>query len=290
MGTSRAAMWTTWAATQVTGRIAPRLAGGPVERLWFTPWPVPVTGRERERRKAWLAGTDPLDLRLDGVRVAGFTAGAGPSVLLVHGWGEEGASLGAAIAPLTAAGFRVVGFDFPSHGASGPGETNLYSFAQVVREIAARVEARAIVAHSMGAATTILALTDGLKPEAVALLAPAVRVENALDPFARLLRIPPGAMKALRDRIERRFGSDVWHRTRGDVQATSFDIPALIVHDRDDPQIQVADAELLAGGWRGAELFVTEGLGHMKIAREPEVLDRVTGFLASRLALADRPA
>ena len=47
-----------------------------------------------------------------------FAWGAGPSVLLVHGWEGRGAQLGALVDPLVAAGYRVVALDGPAHGDS----------------------------------------------------------------------------------------------------------------------------------------------------------------------------
>src|SRR5687768_13117485 len=106
----------TWLATKVTGHFSSRLAGRFASRLWFTPWPVPVGERARAKQAGWLAGTQPVTFDVGTHRIAGFSAGEGPAVLLVHGWGERAASLGAFVAPLVGAGFRVVGVDLPGHG------------------------------------------------------------------------------------------------------------------------------------------------------------------------------
>ncbi|HEX8728518.1 MAG TPA: hypothetical protein VF739_07855, partial [Ktedonobacterales bacterium] len=50
--------------------------------------------------------------------------GAGPRVLLVHGWEGRGMNLGMFIAPLTAAGYQVLALDGPAHGESPGEQTN----------------------------------------------------------------------------------------------------------------------------------------------------------------------
>src|SRR5215468_10098929 len=48
-----------------------------------------------------------------GVRLALWSWGEGPTVLLVHGWEGRGAQLGSFITKLTAAGYKVATFDGP---------------------------------------------------------------------------------------------------------------------------------------------------------------------------------
>ena len=55
--------------------------------------------------------------------------GAGPRILLVHGWGGHAARLRRYVRPLNAAGFRVVAFDAPGHGGSGGGPVSLPEIA-----------------------------------------------------------------------------------------------------------------------------------------------------------------
>jgi pimeloyl-ACP methyl ester carboxylesterase len=56
-------------------------------------------------------------------------------------------------------------------------------------------------------------------------------------------------------------------------------VPALIVHDHEDPDVPFAHGEEIARAWPGAELFATTGLGHRAILWNPEVIRRTVGFL-----------
>jgi pimeloyl-ACP methyl ester carboxylesterase len=131
----------------------------------------------------------------------------------------------------------------------------------------------------MGGYVATVALNEGLAPERVVLIAPASNVQHALEKFTFLFRLPPKAARGLRANIERRFGADVWSRLEIVTLARRFRFPALIVHDREDPQVDVADSKALAGVWKGAHIVTTEGLGHTKIVRDPDLIERVRAFL-----------
>lgn len=275
-----AAFGLTAAGARALAPLSPSLAGLAAARLWFTPWPVPVSDRALEKQALWLRSTEPLSFRTrDGHRLHGFAAGDGPNVLLVHGWGEWASNLGAFIDPLTKAGYRVAAFDLPGHGASSGSQTDAYVNAAAVRDAAAFLGGvHAIVAHSMGAHATTVALHRGLEVNAVALLAPVVRLYT-VELFKEMLSLPEAAARALKATIERRYGSSVWTDLSTELLAREIETPALLVHDPDDDQVAVGDVRMLAEAWNGARLVATEGLGHGRIIRDAHVIRHVVGFL-----------
>lgn len=281
---SSVAFRATVAGTRLAARVSNRLAGLAAARLWFTPWPVPVTERAREKQARWLEGTEHLSVRTaDGHRLRGFAAGEGPVVLLVHGWGEWAANLGAFIDPLVTAGYRVAGFDLPAHGASSGSQTDALVNAAAVREVAAALGGvDAVVAHSMGAHATIVALHQGLEVQAVALVAPAVRLYG-VEEFGEMLSLPNAAVRGLRATIERRYGTSVWQDLAADLLADQLHTPALIVHDPDDDQIAASDVRALSEAWKESRLVSPEGLGHGRIIRDRDVIQQVVDFLDRQL-------
>jgi pimeloyl-ACP methyl ester carboxylesterase len=279
-----------WLATQATGRMSAWGSGIFAAHLWFTPWPVPVSERGRAKQAKWLSATTPITFDVDGKSVHAFTAGEGPTIVLVHGWGETAASLGSFIEPFVSSGYRVVGVDMPAHGASTQVETDLYEASSVLRGVVAQLgDVHAVVAHSIGGAVTTIALDEGLDVERVVLIAPVSDVHHTIDKFAFLFQLPEKAVQGLRATIERRFGDDVWERLDYPTLARSFTTPALIIHDRDDPQVDLADAEVLAAAWPGAHLVTTDGLGHHNLLRDAGVIQHVQEFVTgvgSRLVSA----
>jgi pimeloyl-ACP methyl ester carboxylesterase len=290
MADSMLALKATWFATNVAARVSPRLAGPVAARLWFTPWRIPVSDRAAARQAEWLGGTEPVSFDVEGRRIAGYATGSGPAVLLVHGWGERGASLGAFVAPLAGAGYRVVGIDLPAHGATAGGQTDGFEIADAIRGVCESIgEVSAVIAHSMGGMTSLLAARDGAPVDALVLIAPPGRLDNALATFQSMFELPDAAVSGLKATIEHRYGADVWDRLSAQAFAADVDVPALIVHDRDDQQVAFGDTEALHASWPGSRLMTTEGLGHGRILRDPEVVQAALSFV-TEVAPARRPA
>ena len=223
--------------------------------------------------------------------VSGFTAGAGPTVLLVHGWGERAASLGALIKPLTSAGYRVVGIDMPGHGDSAhiKAQPNLYVAAETIHDVADGLGGvTAVIGHSVGGHSTMMALKNGLQVDSVVLLSPSSHLGHALTRFEELLKLPPRATAGLKRKLERRFGDNIWEGTQGSELIRDVDIPALVVHDRDDPQVPLEDSEFLVSNWPSATLITTEKLGHGRILRDARVIEKAISFIENSRVPAER--
>jgi pimeloyl-ACP methyl ester carboxylesterase len=276
-------------ATKLSATFSSRLAGRIAYELWFTPWTVDPGERGRAKQAQWLSQTKPVYFGTQVGRIAGFEAGSGPTVLLIHGWGERAASLGAFVEPLTAAGYRVVGIDAPDHGDSAPAEANVYVVGDTIRQVVDKLGGvTAVIAHSIGGHATMYALKNGLEVDSVVLLAPSSRLETAFLRFQELLRLPPRGMTGLKQALERRFGTVIWNEMNGSELVRDLDVPALIVHDRDDPQIPLADSELVASAWPGAKLVTTESLGHGRILRDERILAEAVAFIQRHSAAAGK--
>ena len=262
-------------------RVAPAAGARWAEHLWFT---VPAT-RGRRDRQADLGR--PFQVRLHGRAVAGEAWGAGPVVYLVHGWGGWRWQLDGFVAPLVEAGCRVVAFDAPSHGASGPGpegpgRSTILEFADALTAVVAEMgPAHAVVAHSLGATAAAFAIRGGLPVERAAFLAPMADPLPYTRTFAGRLGFGDRVRTRLVDRIERRVG----------LPLSAFDVPAmagqsptpplLLVHDRLDAETGWSDSAAIAAAWPRSRLVTTSGLGHRRILRAPAVIAEVTGFVAA---------
>ncbi|KFE71996.1 hypothetical protein DB31_0257 [Hyalangium minutum] len=58
----------------------------------------------------------------------------------------------------------------------------------------------------------------------------------------------------------------------------------LIFHDESDREIPLAQGEALAQLWRGAGFVRTQGLGHLRLLKDPGVVQRAADFLAGAAA------
>jgi pimeloyl-ACP methyl ester carboxylesterase len=220
-----------------------------------------------------------VDLALDGRRLAVWKWGTGPTALLVHGWGSRGARLGDFVAPLTRAGFSVVAFDAPGHGASAGRLSSLPQFIAAVRAIGDRLgPLHAVVAHSMGGAATTLAMARGLDVRRAVFLAPAADPAGYSARFAAVLGLSDAVVSRMKQGLERRFGV-LWKDFDVLAAAAALAAPLLVIHDSDDRDVPLADGAAIAAAWPGARLVTTKGLGHRRIVHDPAVVERAVAFL-----------
>ena len=279
------ALKVTWGLMRFLGRFSSHLSGPVADKLWFTPWRVPLSDRARSKQQGWLAALEQRRFHVGDLDVNAYVGGSGPTVMLVHGWGDSAGSLGAFIDPLLDANHRVVAIDLPAHGGSPGDRTDAFVAATAVRGISDQIGGvAAVIAHSMGALATIVALHEGLRPDAAVVMAPSVDLEHAMDKFAAMFSVPPKAIRGLRASIERRYGKTVWRDLAADALVREVDVPTLIIHDRADAQVDVADAERLATAWAGSHLEITDGLSHTKIVRDPKVVGGAVGFVKARIS------
>jgi pimeloyl-ACP methyl ester carboxylesterase len=262
------------AVQAVSATAAARLA----ERWFFTP---PRSAMTIEAQQL-LRSARRFALPLDGRPLVGWTWGAGPVVYLVHGWGSRGARLGAFVIPLIESGFQVVTFDAPGHGASGRGLSSMPEFARALRAVAeAHGPARAVIAHSLGAAATALAAGWGLAAQRFALLAPASDPAAFATAFAAALGARPDVMARMRANSERRLRFR-WAELDVCAVAARMTAPLLVVHDHGDDLVPFAEGAAIAASWPRARLHPTTGLGHRGVVRDPGVVAEVLRFVTDR--------
>jgi pimeloyl-ACP methyl ester carboxylesterase len=213
-----------------------------------------------------------------------FSWGAGPTVLLVHGWSGCAAQLTAFVPPLLKSGYRVLACDLPAHGQTAGEQTNAFEFATAIQAIAAQEDEFAgIIAHSWGAAATIMALSDGVSAEKVVCLSAACWLSSAVKTIAKLLRLRPETQAELCRLFELRFGKEVWQRTSADLRAAKLAIPGLLFHDYNDRKIHYQESQAIAEAWLSAELVLTSGLGHERILSDSDVIAQTVAFIENTM-------
>ena len=268
-------------------RFAPGLGARWAESLWFRIPPA------RGRRDRLAPPGRPFQVPVLGGMVAGETWGEGPAVYLVHGWGGWRGQLDALVAPVTAAGYRVVTFDAPGHGDSdpgpeGPGRSSVLEFAAALSAVAAaHGPAAAVVAHSLGATATAFAMRDGLATDRAVFVSPMADPLPYTRAFATRLGFGERVRTRLVGRIERRVAMPMSAFAVPAIAGQVATPPLLLVHDRLDSETGWSDSAAIARAWPAARLVTTSGLGHRRILRDPAVVAEVAGFLTAA-AISDR--
>jgi pimeloyl-ACP methyl ester carboxylesterase len=267
--------WALRATFATVGRVAPELAARWAEALFCRP----PRHQPRSRDRDFLAAGKQYTLVKGEQQIAAWEWGSGPLVLLVHGWGSRSGRFSTLGPALVEAGFRVVAHDAPAHGLSSGKEAALPLFADALRIVSAQFgPAAAVIGHSLGGAAAVLALRNGLAAERAVLISAPSNIEVFSHRFAGFFGVPPRVRAIMQRNLERRFDMS-WADVHSNRMARSLRQPALIVHDYDDTDVPVADARAIADAWPGAQLLITQGLGHRGVLRSSEVVHYVLEFL-----------
>ena len=242
----------------------------------------PPPSRVSPREQGYLATARRSLTATDAGALATWTWGAedAPAVLLVHGWAGRGAQLGAFAAPLVAAGFRVVAFDGPAHGESPGVVAHVPLLAQCIVEIGASIGGvRAVVGHSMGAASAAMATLLGLAPRGLVLIAPPLSHRGRVERVAARMELAPQVREQFFAAAERRVG---WKDDDVDMRIVARRAPcaALVLHDPGDDNTEFAGSEDFVRLWAGARLVPCPGRGHIRILATGEVVAVAVRFVA----------
>ncbi|MDH5182550.1 MAG: alpha/beta hydrolase [Gammaproteobacteria bacterium] len=268
---------------QYLAPLIPGLAARYAYRLWFSTrrYAPPV----REQR--WEAEAERDSVATEHGEVAVYHWGdQGPTILLIHGWNGRGTQLGSFAKPLVEAGYQVVAFDGPGHGRSPGSWTSIFRLTDATLAVVNKYgPVEGIIAHSFGSAVTAYALNHGLSVSRVVSISAPASIQYLVERFCHALRIPASVQRRLERRIEQRLqpqsGRTIWQDISPEVNAKQITgIPALIVHDHDDHDVDVSHGQRLHQAWQGSEWLETHGLGHRRILRNGATIRRVIEFIA----------
>jgi pimeloyl-ACP methyl ester carboxylesterase len=258
--------------------ISPRMGARKAYRLWFTS----PRFHEPAREQRWRQSAREFTVAHEVGPLAAYQWGEGPTVLLVHGWSGRGAQMGAFAAPLVKRGFSVVAFDAPGHGRSPGAQTNVFQVADALATVAKTVgPVKAVISHSFGTMATTLAVKQGLQVEKAICISAPTSALYLIERFCHSLTMNERTLFLLKQMLERDFGEDIWQRIASDQHVIASTVAALIIHDKDDLDVPWQWSEQLAKAWPNSYFWLTQGLGHRRILRNPTVIKAVCDYIAA---------
>ncbi|MGH8436486.1 MAG: alpha/beta fold hydrolase [Pseudomonas sp.] len=254
------------------GRLAPQVVASRMCREFMTPRELPP----RDWELPLLGQAERITLRFG---LSALRWGTGPTVLLLHGWEGRPTQFAALIEALVSAGYGVIGLDAPAHGRSPGHEANVVLFARALLEAASELPPlQAVIGHSMGGASALLATQLGLRTKAVISISAPSRILGMLRRFARFMALPAQAQAHFVRLVEQHAGMPA---VQLDVARYQLDIPGLIVHAEDDPLVPVSEAELIHTAWFDSHLLRLAQGGHRRVLADPRLIEGVLELLAS---------
>ena len=254
----------------VAGRLLPRTTERQGARLFLTP--------PRPRARHGMPG-DVLEL--GGHRVRARISGAGPTVVLLHGWGGSRADMATLAEAIAHAGFRAVSIDLPAHGESPQRETSVVEWIHVLAGAERALgPLHAIVAHSLGATAALLAVGEGVRTGGIVAFAPTVGPDFHIARRARHLGIPvarvPGMLRELVVRVGRSI-EDLDVRS----VASRVRVPVLLMHATEDRAVPREHGKAIAAALPACELVEAPGLGHRRILSAAASVERAVRFVST---------
>ncbi|MDZ3990599.1 alpha/beta fold hydrolase [Pseudomonas sp. Teo4] len=263
------------------GHLAPEHIAGKMRRAFMTPRNLPP--------KPWelplLAKAERITLRFG---LSALRWGKGPTVLLMHGWEGRPTQFAALIETLVQAGHTVVSLEGPAHGRSPGQQAHVALFARALLEAAAELPPlRAVIGHSMGGASVMLALQMGLRAEAAVSIAAPAQLLGVLRGFARRLGMPARARAAFIRQVEQDVGMQI---NRLDVSGYQLELPGLVVHAADDALVPASEAEAIHKAWFDSRLLRLEEGGHQRVLADPRLSEAVLELLERTNAPARQSA
>jgi len=286
---------------KILGRLAPKTAGRQGFQLFCTPRfraPVPPAGQTVLER------AERLDLRVGDEGVVGYrwrrsAEDDSPLVVLVHGWESRAGRLTQWVDPLLDAGFQVAAFDAPAHGASEGKGSNPMKFAQALIALAQQVgPVTGLVGHSVGGLSCLLALGGGafldgskgqtspLKAQRLVVVAGAESGVDGTAIFCRTLGLNAAFHERMLDAMEEAIGFPM-RAFDGHRLFPNQPLPTLWLHDPKDGEVPIDGARKMAAISDRITLEETPGLGHHRIARDPEIIRRGIAFLTAGLTATE---
>jgi pimeloyl-ACP methyl ester carboxylesterase len=260
---------------------SPRKAVVEAFRLFATPQKR-ATGKGSDLYR----NADRLSFQLNGHAIRGrcWLPAEPPvkKVLVVHGWESSSRFFEDYLPLLLEKGCEVVAFDAPAHGDSGGKRFLLPNYVQALRIIEQHHGPfDAYIGHSIGGLALTLFLESSPHNETtrLVLVAPAVETTTALDAFGRMLHLSQETIRGVDNYCQEISGHHFdWYSLRRALKDIHGQV--LYLQDKDDRITPLKDAlDVQKDGHPNIRFVFTNGLGHRRIAKDPEVMDQVLDFI-----------
>jgi len=258
--------------------ISPDWAGKRLFNLWF----ISPKHPEPMREKRWRESAELISIPHQHGPIATYRWGTGNErIFLLHGWSGRGPQMGAFVQPLVDKGYQVITFDAPGHGRTPGKSSSIFKMAEALQAVVDEAGIpKAVIAHSFGSMLLAYALraTDLQVDKAVCISSPTT-MQYLVDRFCQTLHINETTRQSFIREIENSYGKTIWENMSADKNIQDINIPALIIHDRDDHDVPAYLGKQLSDAWQGSRYLETRGLGHRRILRNQDIVNTVVEFI-----------
>lgn len=186
------------------------------------------------------------------------------------------------IAALLKKGYEVIAFDAPGHGLSGGKRLFIPEYVEMLSAVEQSYGPfQSWLAHSLGGLALALSLEDMVSDgrSRLVLVAPLPGIAQAFGAWSAELELPGPVVREVEEYSKEISGHPLeWYSLRRVIGSLRADI--LYVQDEGDAVVPVEEARLIEGDrLPNIRFLFTTGLGHKKVYKDRDVLDRIVDFL-----------
>jgi esterase/lipase len=215
-----------------------------------------------------------------GYEVMVYTYGYSKTkVLLAHGWSGRGTQMYAIADKILENGMMIISFDGPAHGLSKGKTTTPAEFVKTIEFLNSSYGPfEAAVGHSFGSISLLKNVSNGLKLNKLVIIGTDSTMSNILENLINSLQLKSSIVNKLKKKLDQKFKNDI--EVFAAVESVkNVTIPTLVIHDTKDKNVDVSSAYKIRQNLVNGELLVTNGLGHQKILRDKDIIDKVVEFI-----------
>jgi len=263
-------------------RIASNLFPNQITSFAYKQLTNPQVRKLRENELATLEKADKEKYKFKNFDIQLYTwKGGEKKVLLIHGWEGQAGNFSDLIERLLADGFTIYSFDAPSHGFSSKRETSLFEFTELVGVLIKKFDIKLLVSHSFGGVATTYALFENqdIQIEKYVLITTPDKFIERIDDVAEMVGITDKVKNRLINRLEKETNNDVKNLNVSEFVKSINVNKSLIIHDINDKVIPISRSKNVHHNWAVSEFMEIEGIGHFRILRTKEVINKVIDYL-----------
>ncbi|MFC4740033.1 alpha/beta fold hydrolase [Flavobacterium ponti] len=242
----------------------------------------PIKYKVPKRERPMLAESIQENVFIDSLykSVVAYHYGKGEKkILLVHGWSGRGTQMFKIADALVAKGYGVISFDAPAHGKSEGKKSMMPEFIECILTFDKKFGPfEYAIGHSLGGMAIMNALQKRFTTHKIVTIGSGDKISDIVKDFVNQLELKPSLAPKLTAYFENKLKEKMSDYDSSYV-IQNFEIPHLIIHDKNDVEVGVYCAENIHKNSKYSTLFLTEGFGHRKILGSDAVIEKINQFI-----------
>jgi len=242
---------------------------------------TPRKGKVLKVQKGFLEDAKDLLLEKEGKTIQTYRwIGAGPTVLLMHGWESNSYRWRNFIPILQAEDYNIIAMDAPAHGNSGGNTMHLPLYAECAQTVIETYHPKYIIGHSLGGMTMLYNQYKYLnvKVEKLVSLAAPSELSDFMRQYKAILGLSNKMMRILEAYFIKKFNVNFAEFSSSKF-VKQINKKGLLIHDELDKIAPIWCTEQVHTNWQGSQLIRTKGLGHS--LHQDKIRNKVVEFLKS---------